>query len=219
MTLRSFTLTLLLTATSLVGADLSAQELAGVALGPDGEPLAGVSVILHGVGGGAGAMVGTDTTDAAGGFRFDLPVADSAVYFAALRYEGSLYIGPAAQAGAEPVEGYILRVGPESEAGAVASALSGTSPAPPPARTAASTQRRAGGSSDTGALILVGLLALAAVGAFLVAAPRYRRRRTLDSVIALAEAENALEDAGTDEDRDRLTAQRDRLRKQLAPQG
>ncbi|NIQ56401.1 MAG: hypothetical protein GWN85_23900, partial [Gemmatimonadetes bacterium] len=58
-----------------------AQELAGVALGPDGEPLAGVPVVLHRVGGGSGAFVATDTTTEEGGFQFAL-AADSAVYFA-----------------------------------------------------------------------------------------------------------------------------------------
>lgn len=203
----------LLLAGLLQAGPATAQELTGVALGPDGDPLADVPVVLHRVGGGGGAFVATDTTNDEGGFRFQLEP-DSAVYFAALRYDGRMYIGPAAHAGGEPVSGYLLRVDPSTEAGAVASALSGQAPAPAPAMPARQT---ASGDSDLGAFLLVGLLALAAVGAFLFAAPRYRHRRTQDGVIELASLENALADADSDDERARLRAARDRLREQLAP--
>jgi hypothetical protein len=203
-----------LAASGAAVAPAAAQELTGVAIGPDGNGLADMPVVLHRVGGGGGGFVATDTTDANGGFRFPLESADTAIYFAALRYEGRMYIGPALEAGGEPVSDYILQVEPGSEAGAVASALSGTGPAPAPARPAQAS--RVGGS-DTGALLLVGFLALAAVAAFLYAAPRYRHRRTRDAVIALAAAENALADGPDPDDAARLEATRDRLRSQLAP--
>lgn len=192
-----------------------AQELSGVALGPEGEPLTDVPVVLHRVGGGGGAFVATDTTTPEGRFRFALDQGDVAIYFVALRYDNRMYIGPAVEGGGDPVTDYVLRVEPGSEAGAVASALSGqgaTRPStPPPGRTGPK-------SSDTGAFILVGLLALAAVAAFIIAAPRYRQRRMRQSVIELATVENALADPSV-EDRERLLATRDRLRKQLAPGG
>ncbi len=207
-------LLLALTASATLALPAGAQELTGVALGPDGQGLAEVPVVLHRVGGGGGGFVATDTTDAEGGFRFALESADTAIYFAALRYDGRMYIGPALEAGGEPVSDYILQVEPGSEAGAVASALSGTGPAPMPARPA---QAAGGGGSDTGALLLVGFLALASVAAFLYAAPRYRQRRTRDAVIQLAAAENALADGPDPEDTARLEATRDGLRSQLAP--
>jgi hypothetical protein len=196
------------------GIPAAGQALDGVALGPDGSALDGVPVVLHRVGGGGGAFVATETTDPEGRFRFLLESADSAVYFAALRYEGRMYIGPAVQGGgAEPITDYLLRVEPGAEAGAVASALSGNAPTPPAALPAG---RGAADSSDTGALLLVGLLALTAAAIFLLAAPRYRRQRTRDALIELAELENRL--AGDDvEDRARLEAERDRQRERLAP--
>ena len=195
----------------------AAQEVAGVALGPDGDPLAGVTVVLHGVGAGGGAMAGVDTTGPAGEFRFDLPARDSAVYFAALRYEGGLYVGPAIQAGGAPVTGYVRPGSPSSEAAAVGAAL--TSPRTPPP-TAARPGPAAPGSTDAGAIALVAVLALAAAGVFLFTAPRYRERRTRDAVLEVARIENRL--AGPphdlpDGDRRRLEERRDRLKEQLAP--
>ena len=210
--------TLLLVVVGVAAASASAepasgQELTGVAIGPDGQPLAEQVVVLHRVGGGSGAFVSTDTTSPEGGFRFALPVQDTAVYFAALRYDGRMYIGPAAEAGGEPVSDYILRVDPSTEAGAVASALSGQAPPPPPARPGA---RPAGGGSDTGAFLLVGVLALTSAAIFFFAAPRYRRQRTRDTLIELARVENELAVADP-EDRARLKAERDRHRERLAP--
>lgn len=221
----AFLATLLLTAAGAHG-----QSLAGVAIGPDGRPLAETSVVLHRVGAGGGAFIGTTTTAADGGFRFTLEAADAAVYFAALRYEGAVYIGPAVEAGGEPISDYLLRVGPGSEAGAVASALAQPGPLPSATRPAAQGSPSVA-SSDAGAFALVGLMGVAAVAAFLFAAPRYRTHRTRTALIELAEAENSLADPGaaaadpddTDAEdaeagRRRLEATRDRLRKQLAPQ-
>ena len=195
------------------GAD--GQQLTGVALDPQGEPLAGQAVVLHRVGGGGGAFVATDTTAADGSFRFLLESPDSAVYFAAIRYEGRMYIGPAVQGGGtDPITEYALLVEPGAEAGAVASALSGQAPAPSAAMPSVRTTR--GASSDTGALLLVALLALAAAATFIVAAPRHRRQRTRDAVIELARLENQLAD-GEEGDRDRLVSERDRQRERLVP--
>lgn len=190
---------------------LAAQELAGVALGPGGEPLTDVPVVLHRVGTAGGALAGTDTTGAAGEFRFRLP-ADSSIYFAALRYEGSLYIGPAVRAGDEPQTEYVLQVAPGAEVGAVGTALSNAA-APAPA-----TARPAPASTDAGAIALVTVLALTAAAVFLYTAPRYRRRRTREALVEVAGIENELEAAelGPDE-RERLEARRDRLKEQLAP--
>lgn len=210
---------LLVLALTTTPAPVSAQELTGIALGPEGAPLTDTPVVLHSVGGGSGAFVATDTTGADGGFRFALEPADSAIYFAAVRYEDRLYIGPAVPAGGEPVSGYVLRVEPGSEAGAVASALSGQRSGAPPVGPAGRTGPVGAvpGSSDAGAFVLLGLLTLGGVGVFVFAAPRYRHRRTRDAVVQLATVENALADRESPDDRARLEAIRDRLRKQLAP--
>jgi hypothetical protein len=198
----------LLVATAAPG---GGQQVAGLAVGPDGQGLVGIPVVLHRVGGGTGALVATDTSGPDGTFHFEIATPDSAVYFAAVRYEGRLYVGPAIQAGADPVTGYILRVEPRSEAGAVGAALSrGAAPARPAAQT-----RDAG--SDLGAFLLVGLLALAAATAFIVAAPRYRERRTRETLVELAGIENRLDDPDGEPDREALQSRRDSLRERLAP--
>lgn len=200
----------------VVAGPLTAQEVTGVALDPDGQPMVDAPVVLHRVGGGGGAMAGVDTTGPEGAFRFTMAAGDSAVYFAAVRYEGRLYVGPAIQAGPEAVTGYVLQVGPASDIGAVGAALSGAA-APP--RTAARPATARGGG-DTGALWLVSLLALTAAAAFVLTAPRYRQRRTRDAVIEVARIENRLAgpaDELSPEDRQRLKERRDRLKEQLAP--
>lgn len=204
---------------ALAARPAGAQELEGVALGPDGEPLVGVAVLLHRVDAAGGAMVGTDTTGANGEFSFAVAAGDSAVYFAALRYEGELYVGPAAQPAGGPVAGYVLQVGPESEIGAMASSLGGGGLPSGPAQTGPTVGGSAG-SSDAGALWLVALLALAAAAAFVLTAPRYRRRRTRDALIEVAKIENRLADTSVTlapEERARLEARHDQLKEQLAP--
>ncbi|MDX1674649.1 MAG: hypothetical protein R3314_07645 [Longimicrobiales bacterium] len=196
----------------------AAQQLTGAAVGPDGEPLADVTVVLHRVGAQGGAIAGTDTTDANGIFGFQLPP-DSAVYFAALRYRDGLYIGPAAQAGDDPVTGYVLQVSPETEIGALGSQLTGpTGPAGGQAVPSRVTRQT---GNDAGALWLVSILALTAAAIFVFTAPRYRERRTRDAVIEIAGIENRLAevDAVDADERARLEDQRDRLKEQLAPQG
>lgn len=211
-------------ATLLAGqpAGAAAQGIGGVALGPDGEPLVGVPVLLHRVDAGGGAMAGTDTTGPDGAFDFRLESADSALYFAALRYEGQLYVGPGTPAGSEPVTDYVLQVSPSTEVGAVGAAMTGPPGAgmgaPAPARPAQST--RSGGSSDAGAIWLVALLALAAAAAFIYTAPRYRRRRTRDALIELAGIENRLAAPAStlsEGEREQLEERHARLKEQLAP--
>lgn len=192
-------------------APAAAQEIAGVAVDSAGRPLAGVPLALHRVGGGSGANVATGATDAEGRFRFAIEVVDSAVYFVATRHDDRMYIGPPARGGSERVTDYVIRAEPGSEAGAVASALSGEAPRPLAARSAPPP---AGGG--TGAVWLVPLLGLAVAGIFLATAPGYRRRRQRQLVLELARVENRLaaaSSAADPEDRRR----RDALRERLAP--
>jgi small GTP-binding protein len=164
---------------------------------------------------GAGANVASVTTDEAGRFRFEVEEPDSALYFAAMRYGGSMYIGPPAMAGVQRVDDYILMADPSAEAGAVASALSrepgmgggimGTAAQAP--RPAAGGQ----GGMDI-ALAAVGLLALVAAGLFITTAPRYRRRRTRDTLLEVATLENRLAEGPDPEERAELERRRDQLR-------
>lgn len=219
----------LLALVALLGAagSVGAQQVNGVALGPDGSPLPEVTVALHRVGGMGGSSVASATTDAEGRFEFRIEARDSALYFAAMRYEDRMYIGPGITGGGADVEGYELRAEPAAEAGAVAGALSGTGGAGsmggfqpggmgavPGGMGAAGSSA---GSSDAGAYWLVAILALAAAAIFLTTAPGYRRRRTRDTLVQLATVENRLADEATGPEREELEARRARLRGRLAP--
>lgn len=194
-----------------------AQQLTGVALGPDGQPLADQPVLLHRVNETGGALAATDTTDAEGQFGFALDGNEQSAYFAALRFDDEIYIGPAAQ-GDQTITGYVLEVSPSSSISAMSGAMTGGGM--PPARNPTPVTGSAA-SSDLGALWLVALLAIGAAAAFVLTAPRYRRRRTRDALVELATLENRLvgsEDL-SDAERQRLAARRARLKEQLAPTG
>jgi hypothetical protein len=217
--LRAAPLAALLALLPLAGAT-TAQEVRGVALDPQGQPLPGVVVALHRVGDmGAGANVASETTDEAGRFHFRVETPDSALYFAAMRYGGSMYIGPPAMAGVQRVDDYVLVADPSAEAGAVASALArepgmgagGMGGAGQAARPAT------GGQGTDVALAVVGLLALVAAGLFLTTAPRYRRRRTRDTLLEVATVENRLAEGPDPDERADLERRRDQLRRRLAP--
>lgn len=198
----------------------AAQEVAGTAVGPHGEPLADVVVALHRIGDMGGANVASVTTDADGRFRFQVDVPDSATYFAAMRYNDRMYIGPPAMAGVERITDYLLVVDPAAEAGAVAGALSGQmggqGQAPGGQRPGGVTGGAGGGTTDM-ALLMVGLLALTAAALFMFTAPRHRRRRTRDALVELATVENELAASPEDDERQRLLGRRHQLRRQLAP--
>ena len=199
---------------------LGAQEIRGLALDSAGEPIVGEPVALHRVGGMGGSSVATATTDDSGRFHFDIQVADSALYFAAIRHDGKMYIGPPARGGAERVIDYVLRATADAEAGRIASALSGTgtSGSAPPFMGAATAAQDARDNS-TGALWLVALLAVTAATLFLFTAPRYRQRRTRDLLVELATLENRLADPGFEGDREEAERRRERIRERLAPIG
>lgn len=196
----------------LLGAGpLAAQEIAGVAMDSTGRPLPEVPVALHRVGGGSGATVAATTTDAEGRFQFFIEVVDSAVYFVAMRHADRMYIGPPARGGVERITDYEVRADAGSEAGAVASALSGDAPLRP--MTPPGTPQPS--SSGAGAVWFVGILALVVAVVFVTTAPTYRRRRKREALVELATLENRLAGSGTgadaEADRRRLAALRERL--------
>jgi hypothetical protein len=202
----------------LVPAATVAQEVQGTAFGPHGEVLPGVVVALHRIGDMGGANVASTTTDAEGRFRFQVDVADSATYFAAMRYADRMYIGPPAMAGVERVTDYRLVAEPAAEAGAVASRLSGDMGGlQPPTPGQRATGAGSGSTGGDTALLILGLLALTAAALFLITAPRHRRRRTREAVLELATVENRLAEQPHDDERQRLLGRRHQLRGRLAP--
>jgi hypothetical protein len=87
--------------------------VAGMAVGPDNEPLAGQRVVLHRVDAGGGATIAEAETDPDGSFVMSAPAtADtSALYFVAARYEGELYIGPPFRADQASAADQLIQVG------------------------------------------------------------------------------------------------------------
>ena len=194
-----------------------AQQFQGVALGPDDEPLAGVSVALHRVGAGGGSTAATTITDGDGRFTFETAIQDSALYFAAIRYQDRMYIGPAIRGGADTEGAYEIRAVSEAEAGRVASLLSGGGRTAGPLPSAVTGGGRSA-TGDAGAIWLVAILALAAAAIFVTTAPGYRRRRGREALVELATIENQLNGRGTAPgpgERDELSRRRDALRERL----
>ncbi len=197
----------------VAAASVQAQApLEGQVLGPDG-PLPDVPVALHRVTPEGGANIDEATSDADGRFSFTIEFAgDSAVYFAALRFGGELYVGPPIR-GAVPPAPYVIRVGEGA----------GVMQSRPMARPQAGRGSAApAGSQGNGTVLVVFLL----IGAGVVAGVGYavwqtlgtgpsRRRRLL---VELAGVEESLDsDPLSDAERTELEHHRASLRHRLAP--
>lgn len=86
-------------------------RLQGRVLGPEGEPVAGAAVALHRITDAGGADLASVTTDEDGAFVFDLSEAPSdAVQFAAVRYRGSLFVGPMVEGSRPAAAPYEIRL-------------------------------------------------------------------------------------------------------------
>ncbi len=175
---------------SVMPAGLGAQSVSLVGRVVDGndQPVPGIDVVLHRVDQAGGESLATARSDSAGGFTLvaDATADTSAVYFAAARLDGELFVGPFVRPPFDSGPGYVLvlagdpiSLGPVPRgAGTVAS------PVVPP-----STRRRA--------LALIPLAGLVGVGWY---ALRRRgratdRRRLLARVAALDEAGGAADPA------------------------
>jgi hypothetical protein len=190
--MRRLVLSLAWVAAFAVASTLAAQTvtLEGRLLDGSGSPLPAELVVLHAViSGTGGELVGRDSADAEGRFRFEVVPSADAVYFAALRRGDTLYVGPPVRLPEELPEVYLLVVSPES-ALTMGPASSGTGPgfAPPPPRRVAAGR----GTFPW----LIGLLA--AVGAWL-AYRRYATRRDPDEerrwlLVELAELDERFAD-------------------------
>jgi hypothetical protein len=186
--------------TLAVGAPLAAQDvtLRGRAVDPAGIPMAGIEVLLHRVAGGSGASVAVDTTDAAGVFALTTSdqAADSAVYFAASRQDGNLYIGPFVRAPFDGGASYSLVVGGQPFS-------MGTPPTADPAVPAATPPSRP--RSWLFALApLVALIAVAGIAARRAVRPSTERSMLIRLAVLDEEADGSEMDAATRRERERI---------------
>jgi hypothetical protein len=152
-----------------LGAQNASIALRGQAVNPQGQPLAGVLVVMHRVGAAGGAQLARDTTDATGAFSLTAtdPVDTAAVYVAAARSDGQLYIGPFVRAPGD--NAYRLEIGGQP--------VALDAPITPGAGAAPLTPAPAARSPWRFALVPgVALLALAAFMAFRSSRPSTRRR-------------------------------------------
>jgi hypothetical protein len=175
-------------------------RIAGHAIDPQGQPLSGLEVLLHRVDGAGGASLGSATTDSTGAFSIAAEaVADTqAVYFAAARLDGQLYIGPFVRDpdGSTP---YMLVVGGEPVS--LGPALPQTTSMPPVSP---------GGGPRRQLLVLLPLLALLGVAGWALAksARTPARRRTLARMAIIdEEIEQGADDPQLEADRRRLMEQ------------
>ncbi len=173
----------------------AATPVDGRILDTAGKPVPDIAVSLHRVGPAGGTQVGVDTTDAEGRFHFAaVSTGPGEVLFAAVRYEGELYVGQPLEA-AMPRNDYEIEVGNRANAvnlGPVTSPQAEpAAPVPQPVLQRNATRFWAG----------IVLLALAA-GAFLLLRRPARRgappewRRTLMELAAVEERLDALGDPG-----------------------
>lgn len=197
-------------------AHAQANVLAGRVTGPEGEPVAGQTVVLHRVSGGVGATVAEAITDAQGSFalRFDAPGLDGdAAYFVAARWQGELYLGPPFRTPIDSSAGYTLQVGVP---GTSASVLLGTTPS-----TAAAATRSEPAEAfpyRTWLLLIIPLLVMALAAGYLLTRGRglVRRRKLLVEIARLDDAFESELIQGDIEDSRRYWAERRSLLERLA---
>jgi hypothetical protein len=98
-----------------VSSRAAAQDavLRGRVVDPSGLPVPDITVVLHGVGGEGGASVSQATTAADGSFELGVPGGPEpeTVYFAAVRVDGSIYIGPPLQGSLDHPGEYLVVAG------------------------------------------------------------------------------------------------------------
>lgn len=115
--------TILLFSLLVLPAVLAAQapRLRGQVVDPAGQPIAGITVSLHRVAESGGAEVGRAVSDVDGRFEIELdPGLADGVYFAATRFEGTLYMGEPFRTVAEAPSDYRVVIGSGGFAGGLA---------------------------------------------------------------------------------------------------
>src|SRR5690606_22744759 len=115
LSIRAFVAACLVLAAAFASArPVRGQEIGfqGRVIDPSGAPVAGIVVALHSVEGRDGALIAEATSGEDGTFSFNLTgVADSAVFFAATRYQGELYVGAPFKLPGPPGAEYAIVVG------------------------------------------------------------------------------------------------------------
>ena len=91
---------------------LAQQTIAGRVVDLEGRPVAGLTVVLHGVTQDGGAPIAETVSDDSGGFTITALQAprDVRLLFMAARWNGQVYLGPALQPGTA-ISNYVLQVG------------------------------------------------------------------------------------------------------------
>ena len=196
----------------LLATPIPASTLQGVVLDPSGKPVPRQALSLHRVNGTGGAMVDSATTDAQGRFTAKVPEErdTTAVYFAATRWNGELFIGtpfkPPVKAGSTytvTVGVNPVNMGPAAGGGAEATGASGAPPATPAADSSTAIRWFVA--------IVLALIALGAIGYALVGAARERARQRRREILArIAALDERAQSAGGDE-----TARLERERAEL----
>lgn len=199
---------LLLAAASANAQATSSVTIAGHAIDPQGQPMAGLEVLLHRVDGSSGSSLGSAVTDSVGAFSITAEAAadTQAIYFAAARVDGELYIGPFVRQPTGTGAPYMLVVGGEPVSlgpampGAVPSAVPGALPPVSP-----------GGGTRRQLLVLLPLIGLLGVAGWALTRGTRppARRRTLTRLAAIDE------DLGQDGSDPELESERARLVERL----
>ncbi len=179
-------------------------SLKGRAVDTQGRPVAQQEVVLHRVSGREGARVGADTTDSRGGFTISAneTVDTGAVYFAAARADGKLYVGPFVHLPVDAASPYTLVVG--------GTPVSFDTPLPDAGTGAAgATAATASAPASSPAPLIAALLTIAAVIALLRLArsgrPPARRRDLIRLAVLDEEAAEAALSSEQRRERDRIT--------------
>ena len=105
---------LVATAAVLVTATaLSAQtKIPGKVIDPEGKPVSGIEVLLHGVGEKSGSQIDKDTTKSDGSFQVNVNTPDpNLVYFVAVVWNGQLFVGDMMRPPFPSNQEYIVQVG------------------------------------------------------------------------------------------------------------
>lgn len=153
--------------------------LRGQVADPEGLPVAGITVSLHRVNDEGGMEVGKGVSDAAGNFEIEIdPALEGGVFFAATRFEGTLYMGEPFRSLTDLPAEYRVVVGEGGFAGGPA-----VQPAPNSAPDPADERR------GLGVILIFAAIGIAAIGLPIIRYRQgpYRARRILVEIAELDE--------------------------------
>jgi hypothetical protein len=195
-------LILLATLPSMLAAQQDSVEVRGRVIGPDSEAVSDQRILLHRVGAGEAANVAETRTGAGGEFvlRAVAEQDTSVIFFAALMYEGELYMGPMFRAGGEVPGEQVIQVGIPGTSATAMLEGSGQAGAIPMGRPA---------TNRNWLLLAIPLLGVAAVAVYALV-PRSRIAADRALLISIAEIDERLMTAPPAQ-RELLAGERERL--------